>query len=81
MEYKAMKETEALNNMMDNLEAIGDKSHLNEEIQRLFESLENLEGGEACAVQLSDVLELAQSTAYYEGLLMGAKLFKMLNGQ
>lgn len=79
MEYIKTDEKKLISNFILSLEDIDNKKSIDKEFKRICNQIRELGGGEEYLVQLRDLLRLIDITSYYEGILTGAHLHKILN--
>lgn len=78
MNYTESHEKKVLKSLMYSLKTASKKDHLEQSLQDLFEEFDDLQHGESYKSKVIDILQLADLLFYYEGVLAGAKLLKLL---
>lgn len=79
MSYIEIKEKQKMNNLFYLLESIENKESMKKSIEELFVLLTKLEVEEKCITKVEDAIKMVELNSYYEGILDGAKLFRILN--
>lgn len=78
MEYKKAREKVEVDNFLYSLQNSVGEEIIEEEIELLCTDIKALDGGERCLSKLEDVFRLIEISSFYEGILTGAKFFKLL---
>ena len=79
MEYSGAKIKREMEQFLETLETTKNENMIKKEVQDLINTIEELHLEKNITLRIEDTVKLVEIISYCEGILYGAKLFRILN--